>query len=380
MKREKLPLPLHSHSTPPATTSTTSTTTTTMLQDTTGGPGPAPNPAAARPKSMDPDSARAGEPAAAATTGATHLPRTRRSSTVSTALSGGSSVFEAAASRGCCSRRVRALLYMAHLFAATVGLFGVAVSLYSYIQWAPFANVVWTSIGIGCGFGVALLSVVGCFGLRDKRQSAFLLGQACCVFLVAAGLVVAAVFLLVDLLALRESVSLAASSAAPSALGPRAAFAHDQVLSSYTICCSGCPQDVCGRLIVAPNPSYCSFEPSTLPSPNCTFAQSCSALNAELQIGLGCYVSGPPIPTNPQVVSACGRLADQGIVGSPAEGRCGRGDPATFVADFEGVYAQYQFGMLIGFVAASGALALLCVPGALVLVTCNLDEFDLSYV
>lgn len=118
---------------------------------------------------------------------------------------------------------------------------------------------------------------------------------------------------------------------------------QDSVLSSYTVCCTGCDESEISLQCADKQPDVTPFceasalEKVTSPSLICEYAAPCLGTEENKGLGLGCYAASSAIPSYPIGADACKVIAeinvdDKPLVGDPNNGfSCGGGDPKEYL-------------------------------------------------
>lgn len=157
---------------------------------------------------------------------------------------------------------------------------------------------------------------------------------------------------------------------------------QDNILSSYTVCCTGCDKSK-----GAPAQCYNDAPEDVTPFCNssklasdvnntvadCVYAELCTGTEANRGLGSGCYASTETIPSATSIGSdTCKFLGERELDGKPLVGplnsvSCGNGSPQKFLDNFfeyiDGIYTgtliAWGFFIFVLFVAWFGAIVLI---------------------
>lgn len=260
-------------------------------------------------------------------------------------------------------------------------LFGV--SIYFAVTYNSFATLVpFSTLYISLGVGAGLL-LVGCFGCAATHSAKFGHKKILCCYLffviLLCVLQVVSTVLISNFLGV---INLTEQTTSSQITDAENLFLSNAILSVYTACCTGCPENAnppCNNAL----PFFSNVTAAPCQNFTCSAVPNCQSSSPD-----DCYVSDidgepvntlyPPVAIEEPICDFFATVAkndDKFIVGAASQKMCGEGNPGKFMDSMLAFFGRYTAGILAGLGVLAGLQALNVLAAAYVLVCYVPPEF-----
>jgi hypothetical protein len=231
-----------------------------------------------------------------------------------------------------------------------LGLAIIGVSIYVLVAYASFGalvtmNTVYISLAVG-----VLLTFVACFGcVASRKGHKTLLCIYLCFITIALAGQIAATVLIANY---AGQISLQSTIVTGSITSETDRLLNNAILSTYTSCCTGCPQpEGCNN--AQPYFNKTQLECASNGVLICQMVPICTPNNVNDD---GCYLNPgslyPPVSIDQGLCDLFKTFTNsQGVplVGSAPSGACGGGSPTQYTTDFVVYFNSIFYYFIIGF-------------------------------